>query len=300
MWSSVPSVLPGVETAANMAGEHLHGRGFRNFGFVGFTRVEVNRKLDNGFKSVLRSHGHKEYSKLLVAPSYGDSAKNWNKFSNELKHWIGQIETPIGVLAVNDKVGRYVANAAIEAGLSIPQDLAIVGVENEEIICMNPDPSLTSIELGYRRVGEKAAALLSDLMDGAEPPDEPLSIPPVALIPRMSSDAFDVKDPFVAKALRFIADQSHRPIKVRDVIAHVPVSQRSLERLFQTFRGCTIAKELSRFRIERAKRLLADTDILVKQVAESCGFMNTRRLCDVFQRLEGISPAQYRQRHLGH
>ena len=298
VWSTVPSVVPDVAAAAKMVASHLYGRGFRNFGYVGFTRVEASRKLEDGFRASLPAGGKRVFNRLLVSSSYGDSSKSWSRFQEDLNNWIRKIQTPIGILAVNDKVGRYVANAADEVGLRVPEDVAIVGMENEEIICLNPDPSLTSVELDYRRVGEQAAALLSELMDGADPPAKPILVPPVALVPRTSSDAFDVKDPFVAKALRFIADECHRPIKVRDVVAHVPVSQRSLERLFQSFRGCTIANEMTRFRIERAKRLLADTDMLVKQVAESCGFTNTRRLCDVFQRVEKTSPARFRRQHL--
>jgi transcriptional regulator GlxA family with amidase domain len=103
-----------------------------------------------------------------------------------------------------------------------------------------------------------------------------------------------VDDDIVARALRFIAEESHNPIKVKDVVARVPLSWRSLERRFQDCRGLTIGKEITRFRIERAKRLLAETELLVKQVAEASGFANTRRLCEVFRRVEGVTPEQYR------
>ena len=120
-------------------------------------------------------------------------------------------------------------------------------------------------------------------------------LPLQSLIPRRSTDAYDVKDGDVAQALRFMADNCHRPIKVRDVIAQASLSWRSMERRFHEVRGGTIAHEITRLRVERAKRLLCETDMLIKQVAEACGFADTRRLCEVFARVVELSPESYRR-----
>ncbi len=174
-------------------------------------------------------------------------------------------------------------------------ELMVVGLENEEVVCLNPAPSLTSIDLGWQLIGERTGKLLETLMDGGPPPPQPILLPPVTLVPRKSTDSFNVDDVIVAQALRFMAEECQRPIKVRDVVAQVPLSLRSLERRFHECRESTIDGELRRLRIERAKRLLAETGMLVKQVAEASGFANTRRLCEVFKRLEGVTPEQYRR-----
>jgi LacI family transcriptional regulator len=170
----------------------------------------------------------------------------------------------------------------------------VVGLGNEELVCLNPEPSITSIDLGWHQVGERAGELLESLMNRRRPPKEPILISPLSLVPRKSTDAFNVDDDIVALALRFIAEHSHTPIKVTDVVAHVPISWSSLERRFKDCRCSTIGKEITRFRIDRAKRLLAETELLVKQVAEASGFANTQRLCEVFRRVEGMTPEQYR------
>jgi LacI family transcriptional regulator len=231
---------------------------------------------------------------LLVSPSFSESTRSWNRFQEEIRSWITKLQAPIGVAAINDKLARYVINAAVEMGHEVPRDVAVMGLENEEVICLNPEPSITSIDLGWHQIGERAGALLEELMDRRRPSGEPILLPPLSLLPRKSTDAFNVDDEIVAQALRFIAEESHHPIKVRDVVAHVPLSWRSLERRFQDYRGVTINREITRFRIERAKRLLAETELLVKQVAEASGFANTRRLCEVFRRVEGMTPEQYR------
>jgi LacI family transcriptional regulator len=294
--SGVPTVAPDLPEAGRMAAEHLLARGFRRLAYLGFARARASGYLGSGFREVARREGL-EYTRLLVNPSFSNSDRSWNLFRQRLKEWLGSCRPPVGVLAVNDKPARYVANAAAQLGLVVPGDVAIVGLANETVVCLNPEPTLTSIELGYQRVGRRAAELLEELMDGAPEPDEPILLPPTALVPRGSTDAFCVDDDVVAQALRFILEQSHRPIKVADVVDQAPLSWRSLERHFEKNRGRTIIQEITRLRIERVKRLLVETEMSVKQVATASGLANTRRLCEIFKRAEGISPGQYRRQH---
>lgn len=290
---TVPAVFPDLREAGRVAARHFLGRGFRRLGFVGYSRTRSSQWQQNGFREVAKDGGAKTHS-LLVSSAFSESTRSWSRFQGNLREWVGKLKPPIGVATINDKVARYVMNAALELGHEIPRDVAVIGLENEEIVCLNPEPSISSIELGWHKVGERAGELLGTLMDRRRPPRKSILMPPASLIPRKSTDAFKVDDAIVAQALRFIAERSHEPIKVRDVVAHVPLSWRSLERRFQVCRGVTIGKEITRFRVERAKRLLAETELLVKQIAEACGFANTRRLCEVFRRLEDKTPEQYR------
>lgn len=290
----VPAVLPDLEIAGRMAASHLAGRGFRRFGFVGYTRTRSSQWLQNGFREASRTHQIKTNS-LLVSPSFSESVRSWSRFQKQVREWLSKLHRPIGIATLNDKLARYVINAAIEMELDVPGDVAVIGLENEEVVCLRPEPSISSIDLGWHQIGESAGKALGRLMNGDSSQERMELIPPVSLVPRKSTDAFDVADETVARALRFIAEHSDKPIKVRDVVNHVPMSGRSLERRFQMSRAVTIKQEIIRFRIERAKRLLAETDLLIKQVAEASGFANSRRLCEVFRRLEGTSPEQFRK-----
>jgi len=294
--TDVPAVVPDIRAAGRLAAEHLLGRGFRRFGFVGYARTRASTQLEAGIREGARREGL-DLSRLLTSSSFSRSAQSWGRFQSRLTAWIENLRPPVGVLAINDKPARYVANAARQMGLDVPADVGVVGLGNETVVCLNPEPTLTSTEFGFHRVGYRAGELLDELMDGGAPPQEAILVPPLALVPRGSTDAFAVDDEVVAQALRFIADQCHRPIKVSDVAAVVPVSWRSLERRFRKCRGWTINKEITRLRIEHVKRLLVETEMSVKKVATACGFANTRRLCEVFRHAEETTPGQYRRKH---
>ena len=289
----LPAVFPDLEAAGQMAGAHLHARGFRRLAYLGLSRTRASRWFQAGVRKVASAHGM-ELATLLVPPSFCHNLRSWAAFEEKLQAWAARLEAPVGVVALNDKLARYTINTVKAQGHLIPRDVAVVGLGNEEVVCLNPSPSITSIDLGEQRVGEAAAMLLEKLMNGAKAPRKPILLPPLTLIPRGSTDSFKVDDEYVEQALRLIAEESHRPIKVGDIVAQIPISWRSLERRFRDCRGSTISSEITRFRIERAKRLLTETTMLVKQVAEASGFANTRRLCEVFKRLEGLSPEQYR------
>ena len=291
---NVPAVLPDIRAAGVMAGEHLIARGFRRLAYAGYSRARSSRWLQSGLREVGQKHEIKLVS-LLVSSAFSDSIRSWEIFQERIRKWVASLQRPIGVVAINDKVARYLINAAMELGLSVPEEFAVVGMENEELVCLQPAPSISSIDFGWRTIGAQAGELLERMMDGGEAPPQPVLLPPGKLIPRKSTDSFQVDDQDVALALKFIADESHRPIKVRDVIDHVPVSWRSLERKFQECRQSTISAEITRFRMERAKRLLVETEMLIKQVAEACGFANSRRFCEVFKRTQDETPERYRK-----
>ena len=182
-------------------------------------------------------------------------------------------------------------------GLRIPEDVAIIGAHNEPAICLHPSPSLSSIDFGFDRIGHSAAKLLDKLMRGAKPPRDPIVCPPAELVLRESSDIYAVDDPVLAEAMRFIAEHVHEPIQVRDVVESVPASRRSLERRFRSHLDRSVADEITRLRLERAKRLLVETYEPLKSLARSCGFTGPKQMWKVFRRVEGVSPGQYRSRY---
>ena len=292
----VPTVLQDVEQAGTMAARHLAARGIRRFGYVGIQRSDACSGRIEGFRAGAQLAGG-EFRRLLAPVTLSDRSAIWDRFQASLTQWIAEWKTPFGVFAGNDMIARYVANAARESGLTIPEDVAIVGSGNETVACLRPDPTLSSIDYGYQRVGHRAAEILDGLMSGGAPPAEPIYLPPAELAARASTDSYAVGDPLVARALRYMTDEAHRPIKVSDVVAHVHASHRSLARHFQSERGRTIIEELARIRLGRAKRLLVESGAPVKEVAAACGYQTSNRLCESFRKAEGITPGQYRRKH---
>ncbi|HOD82184.1 MAG TPA: DNA-binding transcriptional regulator [Phycisphaerae bacterium] len=304
VWTSspvldVPLVLPDFAAAGRMAAEHLIGRGFRHFGFLGFTRQRSNKTSRQAFEAAVAGAGF-SCSSLTVPPSYAERPGHWGTFNDRLDQWIAAWQRPIGVYVTYDLLCRYLACACLRAGVRIPTEAALVGTHNEPLICAHPEPSLTSIELGYQRVGYRAAELLDQMMDGTPTPVEEILIEPAALLPRQSTDVLAVDDPLVALALRFASEHGHERIKVGDVAAAVHVTRRTLERRFRAVLGRSIRDEIVRLRIERAKRLLAQGRTPIKRLASEAGFRDDMQMCTEFKRLEGITPSEYRrQRRLG-
>ncbi len=292
---SLPAVFADWETAGAMAAEHLLGRGLRRFGYLGIKGFVNTRQQLQGFRSVLRREGFR-----CTAHRFPDGHAEWNSphwklFVEGLETWVDSLAPPVGILVGGDLYCRFLIDVCRRNGLNVPGDIAIVGTGNETILCGSPMPSLTSIDLGHVQIGHRAAALLDRMMDGGAPPAEPEFVLPSELVPRQSTDVFAVDDPLVARALRFIAENSNRMLGVPEVAAEVAVSRRKLERRFRDAVGRSIAEESIRLRINRAKRRLVESDEDIKMVAAASGFCSANHFGKVFTRMVGISPVLYRK-----
>jgi LacI family transcriptional regulator len=299
VWQNSPAHhLPGVFHDAGGAGRlsarHLMARGFRRFGFLGFRRDRHAQRLLTGFRETVRGAGF-PCAVRRVNLSYARNASTWKTFNAGLEAWIATWRRPIGIQAPTDLLCRYLADACRRTGLTVPDDVALVGTGNEIVICSHPDPTLTSIEFGYDRVGFRAAELLDRLMRGAKPPGQPVWVPPVDLVVRRSSSTFAVEDPLVARALKYVSEHAHEPIRVGDVAAATHATRRTLERRFRRHLDRSISREITRMRLERARRMLVEMDVPIKTVAVEAGFGDAQRLCEVFRRVEGTTPAAYRR-----
>ncbi len=323
---TLPSVLPDFEACGRMAAEHLLQRGFRRFAFQGLLRHKGSAQALAGFETAIRaacvksvkqgagllcrtsskgalhtlgqsscSRSKCRTSTLIISPRSDENVRSWSRYLVQLEHWISGWKPPLGVFVVQDVFCRYVANICLQAGFRIPEDVALIGLGNEPLICTHIEPSLSSFDLGFDRVGYEAALLLDRLMDGAPSPQMPILIEPTELVVRRSTDVYLVDNPRVAAALRFIAENGHNCIHVDDVAQHVHTTVRTLERHFRETTGRTMTEEITRLRLERAKRLLVQSDEPIKQVASDCGFSDATYFHRVFLQAEKMSPGEFRR-----
>jgi LacI family transcriptional regulator len=291
----LPSVFADFEASGVMAAEHLLARGFRKFGYLGFLRDIDSRRQLHGFRNVVRDRGFSCTVQRVSRNCDDGSARAWEEFVTSLEKWIDTWELPIGIFVCQDLFCRFLIDVCRAKGLHVSQDVAIVGTHNESEICGAPSPSLTSIDLGFGQVGYRAAAMLDRLMAGGAAPVEPELVPPAELVPRQSTDAYAASDPLVARAMRFIAENGHRRIQVKHVAAAVATTRRTLERRFREAMGRSIAGEITRMRLQRAKRRMVETDAAMKDVAIEAGFRTADHFGKVFTRIEGVSPSIYRE-----
>ncbi len=300
VWNSSPvrDQLPGVFPDATLAGElragHLLARGLHHFAALG-CRDDYAQDLEmNEFRRIVEQAGC-DCSMCWMALNFSNTLRRWRKTEKDIAAWMDQWSLPVGVYVGSDNVGRIIVQKCRERGWRVPEDVAIVAGWNEPTLCEHPRPSLTSVEMGYERVGYEAARQLHQLMDGAPPPADPVLLPPEGLVVRESTDFYAVEDELVAAALEFISRNSHRRIGQDDVSRAVNAETRTLQLRFRKVLDRPIAAEIRRIRIERAKRELTQSKRLLSDIARDTGFGHPMRMYEVFKRELGVSPSQYRK-----
>ena len=287
-------VVENRQRAGRLAARHLLERGYTSFVCFSFSTNPHARLLREGFQEQLWRRG-RGLGTILFPMKYSAQPSHWDVSRGWFADVLDGLTPPVGILACRDILARYLAQLCRRKGLRIPGDVGLIGAGDDPIVCTYPQPALTSIDFAYPRVGYRAAQLLDRLMDGQPPPIGNVLIAPT-LIARASTDRRRRDDPLVADALRHIAQHCHRPLRVADIAAAVGVGPRHLLRRFHRIRGRTIVQEIARVRLDRAKSLLASTDLDLSAIARRCGYSSPRRMTQLFRRQEGCTPTAYRQR----
>jgi LacI family transcriptional regulator len=293
--NEVTSVFSDSKKAGVIAAEHLLGRGLRRFGFLGFNRDRADLQQLHGFTETLKNEGHQSTIFKFNRSVIEGNADGWEQFIFQLRKWVRELQPPVGIHATSDINCRYLIEICKSLELKIPHDLAIVGSGNEPLICNSPYPSLTSIDKNFEEVGYQAAKLLDEMMKSGKSSKEAKYCQPQGIVPRQSTDSYASDHPKVALALRYIAESANRRIKVNDVVNAVATNRRTLERNFREFTGRTISHEISRMRIERAKRLMMESDLSFKELSAELGYRNSDHFYKSFLRAEGQTPSSFRK-----
>jgi LacI family transcriptional regulator len=186
----------------------------------------------------------------------------------------------------------------VRAGRAVPDDVAVLGVDNTRLICETGRPTLSSIDANQRQVGFEAARLLDEVMAGRSTIQPVHTVPPRGVVSRESTDVLAIPDRQVLSAIRFIREHAHRPIQVPDVVEATTCSRRPLETRFKKLRGRTVLQEIHHAQIELARRLLLQTDFPITQIHTRCGFGSYQRLHETFRRLTGTTPSSYRATYM--
>lgn len=281
----------GVDNHAlgNLVATHLLDRGFRRFGLLALSTEDFFRERCDNFVSTLRERGFS--CPVLQAPSGA-----WEAQQRALVRWVRGLPRPAGIMACTDQLGFWLLDACARAGIAVPEEIAVVGVEDDEALCAMSRPPLSSVALPTERIGYEAARVLDRLMHGRSVPQRRMEIEPLGVVARQSSDIVAVDDARLASALRFIREHACEGIGVDEVLRAAPMSRSTLERGVRKALGRSPHDELLRVRLEGAKRLLAETDLKLSAVAQRSGFRHAQRLCERFRAAFGETAGRYRER----
>jgi LacI family transcriptional regulator len=278
--------------AGRMAADHLLEHGLRQFAFVGaFDSPLWSVRRQEGFCQRLAEVG---FTCSVYPLPDRPSDRQWGLEQGALGRWIRGLPKPVGLLACNDDRGREALVACRGAEVQVPEDVAVIGVDNDELLCELSDPQLSSVAFDTQKAGYMAAALLDGLMSGRIHEPQYIVTEPIRVVARRSTDILALDDRTVATALRFIHDHPRRPLSVGDVVRQVPLSRRALEVRFRRVVGRTIHEEIQRVRLEYVRRLIRETDLPLKRIAQQCAFGNAGQLTRAFFNAFHVLPSHYR------
>lgn len=291
--------VPWAETddaaIARLAFEHLFERGLRHLGFCGLSDYNWSALRCEHFGELAAKRECDCAIHIARAPAGRAASESSDRA--ELTRWLKGLPKPAGVFACFDIRGRQVLDACRGAGLRVPDDVAVIGVDNDTVLCELSDPPLSSVEPDTARTGYIAAEMLDRMMGGRRIGPEAHLVPPTRVMARRSTDALAIDDPDVSAAIRFIRERACDGISVAQVLDEVPLSRRALETRFQRLLGRTPHNEIVRVQIERARQLLTETDLPLKAIATRLGLRHPEYLNVLFRRVEGQSPGAYRRKN---
>lgn len=277
-----------------MAAEHLLQCGFKNLACCSYRATPWADERAQSFADHVASLGL-EVDEYFTPPP---ARVNWQKQRRAMAKWLQSLPKPVGVMACNDDIGVQIMEACKLAGLIVPDDVGVIGADNDEVVCGLADPAMSSVALNFERAGYESAQALDRLMRKQRDVPPQIKVQATHIVARRSTDVVAVADEAVARAMRFIRDHTRGPVSVNEVAEAVGLSRRVLERRFRREFNSSIQMEIRRVRTDQIVRLLVETHMPISEIAESLGFLDVQHFARYFRAGKRMSPLAYR-RQLG-
>jgi LacI family transcriptional regulator len=289
-----PRVTSDAKAVVRMAVGHMQDKGLKNIVFCGEPERPFLDFWTAAFQSVMEEAGKETVvyqPSARIGPKAGVEARQ-----NDRRRWIETLPKPVGIIGWATGICRHLAMACTEIGAKVPEEVAILSLETEDLLGRVVHPPLSGVDIPVRRIGYEAAAKLDRMLHGNATDPHETHLQPLGVTTRQSTDLVACADPHVQQALRFIRDHAHEGIDVRTVLKAVPLARRSLERRFHDLIGRSPADEIRRVKIDRVRHLLDSTGMSIPDIAEACGYKYIEHMIPVFRKFYGSTPARYRAR----
>ena len=290
----IARILADRDEGVRMVLEHFASRGFCHVAFCGYQDALWSRQRQESFCTWVCHTGLDLHTYL---PPLLKRQRTWPGEQPFLARWLMSLPKPVGVMACNDDRGREIIDVCRGTGLKVPYDVAVVGVDNDELICDLTSPALSSVALNTRHAGYEAAALLDKAMAGGKVETTIVPVNALRVMTRMSSDVLAIQDSEVVQAMHFITKHANRTLDVDEVVAAACISRRVLEQRFRRVLGHSILQEIRRVRVERVARLLLESNLTVSQIALELGYSSIAQLIRQFRREKQVPPQFFRQQY---
>lgn len=295
----VPQVETDDRAVAKLAFEHLWDRGFRRFAFCGFQFAHYSEARLKFFQefvacancplSIYESPGQKDTALTFIEQSGLVDSK-------AISEWLSKLDRPTGLFVCNDIRGQQVLNVCRSLSIAVPDDIGIIGVDDDDAICPLTDPPLSSVKPNAEQVGYRAAEILFDVIHGQAAPTATEFVAPLKVVQRLSTEVNAVEDREVARVCRFIREHACKGINVNDVAEFTTLSRRQLERRFRAEFDRTPHEEITAVQVARVQQLLRETEMTLEQMTPLAGYSHKESLSAVFKRETKETPGEYRAR----
>ena len=289
---TIPNITADYLGTGKMAARFFLDRGFRNFGFFGFRNVCWSDERCEGFRREIEAAGFGEY---FYEYNMQELDRLWYYEREQLAQWLKSLPKPIGIMASDDNQGFNLIEACHSAGVKIPAEVSVIGVDNDELLCSLGNPTLSSIQVNIEEGGYRTAELIERMVTNPDTPLEDIVLKPIKIVGRISTAAYATDDIQIQKAVQFIHQNFQKKISVKDVMNEVALSRRLLERRFKQVTGVTLYQYITDLKIKRfAEMLLDDKEEQVTSIALSLGESDTKSISRRFKHIYGCSPHDWR------
>ena len=282
------------EAIGKLAAEHLLDRGYKNYAFCGYDFINWSHARGNAFSKVLAENGFQTH--YYVQPK-SPSKRRWENEQYIMAKWLQSLPKPVGVMASNDDRAQQVIEACKIENLHVPEQVSVLGVDDDEFVCDLTEPPLSSVLLDNEKAGFEASRLLHNMMEFENIPNQEIIVTPTHIVTRESTEILAIDDPQVALAVRYIRQHCKGLIQVSDVVNVVALGRRTLEERFNKIIGRSIFNEITRCRINKISEALLESNKSISELALDFGYPDEAHISRYFRRTQGVTPLEYRKRH---
>ena len=276
------------------AAEAFSNAGFRSLSCLGNGTPYSNQRIE-GFKKIAGSLETPSFTHIETGFDDARYSESFRKPSPEMKDWLHALPKPAAIFAVHDPLGRFLCGACGQLGLEVPNDVAIIGANDDPLVCNLTFPTLSSIAIPWEALGERVGRAMDDILARTSPDHTSILIPPSGIVLRHSANHLAVEDALLRRAMSYLTEKMQQPISISSMCGDLRIARRTLERRFKEYFQRTPWEMLCRMRVNQARRLLAETNYSVGLISERCGFNDPERMAVVFNRVTGQSPSSFRK-----
>jgi LacI family transcriptional regulator len=296
----IPGITVDQHQIVEQAIRHFQERGFQNFAYCGFTQVLFSELREASFVQQLKDKGIPahvfRHPPLKNGKRLADVETHAEKYAPQLAQWLHGLPKPVALLACNDMRAYQILNACNSAGIAVPEQAAVLGVDNDPIVCEFSNPPLSSVEPNAARIGYEAASLLHRLIEGCPKPTKRIFIAPRGVVPRRSTDVLAVAEAEAASAIQYVRRHALEPCDFPKILRGLNISRSTLERWFQRHLGHSANDEILSIRLKHIQELLLTTTLPLETIARRSGLFHVETMSRIFKRSVGVTPGEYRRR----